>query len=471
MNYTHDVIVIGAGAAGLTVAGGCAMAGLKVALIERGKFGGDCLNTGCVPSKTLISIARRAEAVRMSYRYGLSQAVAQPDFAAINQRIHAVIAKIGVEDDPERFRAMGVEVLHGNAHFLSAKIVGVNGQRLSAPRIVIASGSKPYVPPLAGIESARYLTSDTIWGLKTRPSSLLIVGAGPMAVEMASAYAQLAVPVTLLHRRRLLPEMDEEAARMVHDSLCEMGVKMAKGEPNRIRSSDALATIVLSDGREVTAEHLLFATGRIFHFADLELEKAGIAYNSNGIEVDARRRTNVRGIHAIGDCRPGPHSTHVSGYEGALMVKEIAFGLPSPVDWRALPRTAYCTPEVAQVGLTEAEARSRLGKEIEVIRVPMHDNNRAVCELSDAGFAKLVRHAGKFVGATIVGDGAADAAVPLIMALSGARGPAQLASLMLPYPTRSEIAKTALFAANEKKFFNPLTRRYARALARLRRMF
>lgn len=473
MKKTHDVIVIGAGAGGLTAAGGCAMLGLNAALIERGEMGGDCLNSGCVPSKAIIAAAHRAHDFRDAAKFGIESAEPKVDFPAVHRHIHEAIATIAPEDSQERFEEMGVEVIRGEAKMLSDRDVEVNGRTLTAPRIVLAVGSKPFVPPIDGLNDVDYLTNESLWALQELPDHLIVLGAGPIGLEMAHAFRRLGSEVTVLSRDAPFAKDDPEAGAIARELIEAEGVRILDGaDIDKVAKEGDKITLSYTangNGESVTGSHLLVATGRVTNFDGLGLEAAGVQYDRSGIAVDARRRTNKKHIYAIGDCRPGPQFTHVSGYEGSNVVLEIGFGLPTKVDFKALPWVTYTDPEVAQVGMTEAQARAKHGDKITVWREDFSHNDRAVTEAERVGFVKVIKKGGKVLGATIVGRGAGDLLLPWAMAIQGKSSAFGMASLILPYPNRSEHSKATAFASYDRLIFNDWTKRWARFQAGLRR--
>lgn len=473
--HTHDVIVIGAGSAGLTAAGGCALFGLNAALVERGEMGGDCLNSGCVPSKALIAAAHRAHDLRTGADLGIANVVPQVDFKQVHAHIHGAIETISHDDSQERFEEMGVDVIRGEARFLDDKTLRVSlnagGEKvISAPRIVIASGSRAFVPPIEGIGDVPYMTNETVWDLTELPGHLLVLGGGPIGMEMAHAFRRLGAQVTVATIGRPFPKDDDDAAEIVIQRIRDEGVVINEdAQAKSARMQDGKIVLTLQNGSELVGTHLLIATGREVNFDALHLKAAGVEHDRRGIKVDARRRTNKRHIYAIGDCRDGPRFTHSSGYEGGNVVLEIALGLPTKVDYRALPWVTYVDPELAQVGLTEKEARQMHGDAITVWREDFAHNDRAIAERSTEGFVKIVKRGSKVVGATIVGRHAGDMLLPFSMMIMGKKSTFGLASLIVPYPNRAEHLKAAAFASEESKVFNKYSRGWAKFLAGLRR--
>ena len=464
---THDVIVIGAGSAGLTVAGGLAMFGLRVALVEGGEMGGECLNTGCVPSKALIAAAARAHAAKRA-ALGVTLA-ASVDWAGVRAHIDGAIAAIAPHDAPARFEAIGVEVIRAPARFRDARTLMAGNRELRAPRIVIATGSQPAIPPIEGLAEVSYLTNETLFALDRLPEHLIVLGGGAVGCEMAQAFARLGARVTVIEAEAALAREDAEAAAVVLDGLRGEGVDLRVcAKVTRVGHCGAGVRLTLASGETAAGSHLVVATGRRANIDALDLDAAGVRYGADGIAVDPRRRTSQPHIFAIGDCRAGPRFTHVAGYEGSLVVLQIALGLPAKVDWRALPRAIYTDPELAQIGLTEDEARAQFA-DVEVTRENFADNDRAVTEGDTRGFVKLVRRGGKVLGVTIVGARAGDLLLPWSQVITGKASSFALGSAVIAYPTRSEVAKAAAFAAWQPRVFGVWPKRWARLLARLRR--
>ena len=468
MRWTHDVIVIGAGAAGLTAAGGCARLGLRVALIERDRMGGECLNTGCVPSKALLAAARRAHAMRGG-AMGVSSAGATVNFAEVRAYVHGVIAAIAPHDSVERFTAWGVEVVPGDACFTGPRAIRVGDRMLAAPRIVVATGSRPAVPDIPGLAAVPYLTNETVFGLEKLPRHLIVLGAGAMGIEMAQAFRRLGSEVTVLDSGTPLPRHDADAAAAVLGQLVSEGVVLHAGvAAAAVAAVEDGIRVELADGGTVLGSHLLVAAGRRTALDGLGLDAAGIMASPDGIKVDRRRRTSNAHVLAIGDCRAGPRFTHAAGYEGGIAVMAIGFGLPAGVDYAALPSVIHTDPELAQLGLTEAAARRR-HKRVRVVQEPFAENDRAVADGAAAGFARVVLAGRRVVGVTIVGAGAGELLLPWSLAMRGKASAWAIGGAVVAYPTRSDITKALGFAAWEGAVFGRTARAWARGLAALRR--
>ncbi len=470
MKFTHDAIVIGGGAAGLTAGGGVALFGLKVALVEAGKMGGECLNNGCVPSKALLTAARHAQAAREE-KYGVSPGKPAISWAGVRGHIHDAIAMIEPHDSPERFEEMGCEVIREWATITGKHTVDVGGRTLSAPRIVIATGSKPAIPPIEGVESVSYLTNENLFDLDELPGHLVIIGGGVIGMEMAQGFCRLGSQVTVINPGPLMERDDPEAVRIVSDQLEAEGVTFIDGAATKISGQAGAIAVEVGDGPTVQGTHLLIATGRRANIDSLGLKQIGVETGRNGIIVDARRRTSVKSIYAIGDCRDGPRLTHVSGYEGSNVALEITLGIPAKVDWSALPWCTYVEPELAQVGMTEAQARAAHGDAITVIKEGFDHNERAIAEGRTDGFLKVILKGKKVLGATIVGKHAGELLLPWSQSITGKSSTFAMGSAIIPYPTRSEIAKAAAFAAWEPTVFGKIPKKWAGFVATLRRAF
>ena len=464
--FTHDALVIGAGAAGLTAAGGLAMFGLDVALVERAEMGGECLNTGCVPSKALLAAAHHAQAIRDAARFGIHASAPRTDFGQVRAHVQSTIAALEHEDSVERFEQLGVEVIRGEATLLDARRLRVGGRTLSAPRLVLATGSDPAVPPIPGLADAPYVTNETLWGLEALPDHLVILGAGNIGCEMGQAFRRLGSEVTVVDQGRPLGRDDADAAAVVQGALEAEGVRFVLGRAASVAHGSGV-TLTLEGGQAIAGSHLLVAAGRRARVEGFGLEDTGVALGDNGIRVDRRRRTSVPGVYAVGDCREGPRLTHAAGRDGSAVAVEIGLGVPSPVNDDTLPWVTFTTPELAQVGLTEAAARER-GWDVTVERQDFAHNDRAVTEGETGGFLKVVRRGRTVVGATVVGAGAGELLLPWTQIIAGKASPFSLASGVVAYPTRSEISKAAAFAMNEGLVFGTLPKWWAGRLARWR---
>lgn len=465
-----DLAVIGAGAAGLSVTAAAAQLGLRVTLIERDRMGGDCLNAGCVPSKALLAAAHAAEAARGAARFGIRLPEPEVDWDALRRHVHGVIAGIAPTDSAARFRALGATVLHAEARFVAPDTLSVDGRTLTARRIVIAAGSRPSVPPIRGLDQTSFLTNTTLFDLAARPDHLVILGGGPIGLEMADAFSGLGCRVSLVEAASIASREDPELAAGLRRALAHRGVTLLEGIP--VVAALPPATLELADGRRVEGSHLLIATGRRPNLESLGLDAGEVQASGQGIATDRglRSLTNRR-VFAVGDIADpqglGPRAfTHVGSAHAALFVRRALFRLPAKLDYAALPRVTYTSPELAQVGLTEAEARAA-GHTVQVLRWPLADNDRAATERDPAGLVKLVASGNRLLGAGILSAGAGEMIGLWALAIARRTPLSALAGLVLPYPTRNEAGKRAAGSAFAARLFAPRTRTLVRWLARL----
>jgi pyruvate/2-oxoglutarate dehydrogenase complex dihydrolipoamide dehydrogenase (E3) component len=462
-----DLCIIGAGSGGLSLAAGAAQMGARVALIEAGEMGGDCLNTGCVPSKALLAAAHAAHTFRSSAAFGIAPMEPQVDFAAVHAHVHGVIAGIAHNDSQERFEGFGVTVIRAHAEFVSRDRVQAGERQITARKFVIATGSSAAIPPIPGLEDTPYLTNENIFDLTELPRHLIIVGAGPIGCELAQAFRRLGSAVALIDMQAILPNEDPELACFVRKALIADGVHVLEHESiARVRSEAGLIRLELGAGPAIEGDRLLIAAGRKPNVQQLGLETAGIDFTPRGIAVDRRLRTSNRRAFAIGDCRQGPQFTHVAGYEAGIVLQNALLRLPAKADYRALPRAVYTDPEIAQTGLTEAEARASLsGVATHVWH--MDENDRAQAERRTDGMVKIIAAKGRIVGASIVGNHAGELLHPWTLAIAGRRKLRAMTGAMVAYPTLSEAGKRAASSAFTAALFGPATRRIVRLLGRL----
>lgn len=468
---TPDICVIGGGPGGLSVAAAAAAFGVPTVLIERHKMGGDCLNTGCIPSKAMLAAARRAEAIRSDNEFGV---VAQGiiDFTKVHDYVQSVITAVAPTDSVERFAGLGVRVIREHAKFKNRNTVLAGDIEIRARRFVIATGSRPAVPPIPGIESGPYLTNESIFDLKERPEHLIIVGAGPTGLELAQAFRRVGSSVTVLEAGQPLAKDDPECAAIVLDRLEREGVVIRSGV-NVIGITHAGATVtatIEAAGAEqtITGSHLLVAAGRKPAIDGLDLEAAGIRYDRSGIRVNRKLKTRNRRIYAIGDCAAGQlQFTHAANYHAGLVIRNALFRLPARVNNAAIPWVTFTEPELAHTGLTEKQAHaSRL--KIRVARWPYHDNDRAQTERDTHGHIKVITtRKGKIVGATIVGAQAGELIGMWTLAIAQGLNIQSVTEIVLPYPTLSELGKRAAI-----DFFAPgLTSSWVRRIIGWLRIF
>lgn len=437
-----DLLVIGAGSGGLSAAAGAAQMGADVVLLERGEMGGDCLNYGCVPSKALIASGGRAHGMAGAGPFGVASVAPQVDYAAAQAHVAETISRIAPMDSQERFEGFGVRVIREHGRFISKTEVQAGEHVITARRIVVAAGSSPFVPPIPGLSEVPFLTNETLWQLRERPAHLLVIGGGPIGLEMAQAHRRLGCKVTVIEAERALGREDPELAAIVLEDLRAEGVTiLEETQAAAVRGRDGALEVETVGGRVLRGTHLLVAVGRRANLDGLDLEKAGIDTTRSGIAVDEGLRTSNRRVYAIGDIAGGAQFTHVAGYHAGLVVRNALFGLPVRVKPQILPRATYTAPELAQVGLTEAEARAKYGDRLEVVRFPYQHNDRAIALRQTTGLLKVMVVKGRPVGASIAGAQAGELIGTWALALSAGLRMSDLAGMVVPYPTIGELNK------------------------------
>ena len=460
-----DICVIGAGSGGLSVAAGAVQMGARVVLVEGAAMGGDCLNTGCVPSKALLAAAKAAQAMRDGAGFGVQPVVPVVDFGAVQDHVARVIAAIAPMDSQERFEALGVRVIRAWGRFVSPTELEAGGHSIAARRFVIATGSQALVPPIPGLDLVPYFTNETIFALRERPEHLVIIGGGPIGMELAQAHRRLGSAVTVIEAARALGRDDAEAAALVLDQLRAEGVTVLEG--GTVTGVAGSVTVALKDGRRVAGSHLLLASGRKVALERLNLAAAGVAYTRIGVTVDTRLRSTNRRIYAVGDAAGGLQFTHVAGYHAGIVLRQAVLGLPARARTDHLPRVTYTDPELAQIGPTEAEARLKHGAALTVQRVEFQHNDRAVTEGRTTGFLKVMILRGRPVGVTIVGHGAGELIGLWALAISQGLKLSAIAGMVAPYPTTGELSKRAAGAYFSPQLFDsPMVKRVVRAVQR-----
>ena len=464
MSRSHDLVIIGGGVGGLVTASVAGQLGLDVVLVERRDvLGGDCLNYGCVPSKALIRVAAVAHQMRHAGRYGLSAAAPEVDLGRVMDRVREAVDTLAEHDDPERFRGYGVSVRFGAARFVDPHTVAVGGERIRGRRFVIATGSRPAVPPIPGLAEVDYWTNETVFAQRRLPSHLAVLGGGPIGLELAQAFARLGSRVTVLEMApALLPREDREVAEELARHLGEEGVSVHIGSGvESVAPGDGGVRLHCrgADGAfPVDADKVLVAAGRRANIDDLGLEEAGVAVDNGLIRFDRRMRTTRRHIFACGDCC-GPYPfTHMAEYQAGIVIANAVFRFPKRADYRVVPWVTYTAPELARVGLTEAEARER-GMAVEVARFRFRDVDRAVCDGETAGLAKLVVHKNRLVGATLLGAQAGELIHELVLAMQAKLKVGQISATIHAYPTRAQIQRRAVNTLYAPKLFSARTRR------------
>jgi len=440
-----DICIIGAGSGGLSVAAAASQMGARVALVEKSRMGGDCLNTGCVPSKSLLAAGHVAQSALEAAQFGVNLDPPETDWLAVHRHVHEVIAAIAPNDSQERFESLGVQVIRARASFIDRSTIKAGDQHIRAKFFVLATGSSPFVPPIEGLQDVPYFTNETIFDNSESIEHLLVVGGGPIGMEMAQAHCRLGAKATVMEMTRLLPKDDPELTRIVIQNLSKEGIHFHEGGHNlklKKTSNGIAAGCETKDGKQyVEGSHLLIATGRRANVKGMNLEAAGIRYSERGIDVDARLRTSNRRVFAIGDVA-GPYQfTHMASYQAGIATRNILFRLPAKVDYSAVPWVTYTDPELAHVGMTEADAHAR-GIDTQILRWPFTENDRAKAERRAEGLVKVVTNKrGRILGASIVGLHAGELIQPWVLAISQHMKIGAMAGMIAPYPTLAEVNK------------------------------
>lgn len=455
-----DIAVIGAGSGGLTVAAAAAQFGQRVVLFEKGDMGGDCLNTGCVPSKALLAAAKQAHAMRSGETLGIAAVEPQVDFTRVMAHVKRVIAAIEPNDSQVRFEKLGVKVVRAAARFLDASTLEAGGQNYTARRSVIATGSRAALPPIPGLTEVPHFTNETLFDNQVLPEHLIIIGGGPIGMEMAQAHRRLGSRVTVIEAFDPLAKDDPELTAVVLDSLKAEGIAiLPRTAISAVRKTRDGITAETREHGVIAGSHLLVAAGRQPNIEGLNLEAAGVAFSNRGITVGRGLRTSNSRIYAVGDVAGGLQFTHVAGYHAGLVIRNALFGLPVKAD-AVIPWVTYTDPELAHAGLTEAMARKVHGESIKVLRWPFHDNDRAQAEGQTGGLVKVVTSAkGKILGCSIVGKQAGELIQPWVLALSRGLKISAMVGQVLPYPTRGEANRRAAITYFADYATNPWVRR------------
>ncbi|HKZ97840.1 MAG TPA: FAD-dependent oxidoreductase [Hyphomicrobiaceae bacterium] len=465
-----DLCVIGAGSGGLSVAAAVAAFGQKVVLIEKHKMGGDCLNYGCVPSKALIAAAKRAHAMRTASRFGIMDVEPQVDYRAVHDHVMGVIEAIAPNDSVERFTGLSVRVILGAARFLDKKTVVAGDCRVSARRFVIATGSSPLVPPIPGLERVPYFTNETIFDNAQKLDRLIVIGGGPIGMELAQAHHRLGSRVTVLEALKALPKDDPELTAVLLGSLRAEGIAIREGsKAERVegRPGSVRVHVAVDGGSDIVeGTHIVVAVGRKANVGDLNLEAAGVKYTKSGIKVDKGLRTSNRRVFAIGDVTGGLQFTHIANYHAGIVARRFLFRLPARVNTAIVPWVTFTEPELAHVGLAEEEA-AKQRTAVNVLRWPYHENDRAQAERATVGHVKVVTDKkGRILGATILGEHAGEIIQMWSLAISQGLRIKAMTDWISPYPTLSEINKRAAYRYFAAVPGKPLVRKLIAFLAR-----
>jgi len=461
-SYDFDIGIVGGGAAGLTVASGSAQLGAKTLLIEKEEvLGGDCLHFGCVPSKTLIKTARVYHMMKNAGEYGLPRVDVPPvDYRDISERIQSVIDVIQQHDSEERFCQLGAKVEFGDPTFTDGHTVQMSGQTFTARAWVIATGSSPVIPPIPGLDSTPHLTNRDIFSLDRLPESMIILGGGPIGIEMAQAFTRLGTRVSVVDRGgQILGKEDRTMADEVMGVLASEGVRFhleSSIQATADLGNEREATIETKEGETVSlkGDQILVAMGRRANVDGLGLADIGVEFSQRGIEVDSRLRTNIKHIYAAGDANGGYQFTHAAGYEGGIVVSNAIFHLPRKVDYTYLPWCTYTDPELASVGMNEKAARAA-GIDPRVWIEEFRDNDRSLAEGGKVGKLRMVLDEGERpIGVQILGPKAGELLGEWVAMLNGKVKLSTLASAVHPYPTLGEISKKVAGSFYSEKIFS-----------------
>lgn len=466
----YDICVIGAGVGGLAVTAACAMLGLKTAMIEKHKIGGDCLNYGTVPTKALIAAARKAYDAQNSEAFGVSFDNLTIDYKQAHQHVFDVIKQIEPMNACHRYEGLGADIFSGNAYFKDEHVVAIEEEdfTIRAKHFVIATGSSPDVAEFPGLKEGEFYTNETIFTLEEKPDHLVVIGGGPVGLEMAQAHKRLGVEVTLLSRGTILSKEDPELVEIVRERLIKEGVNLIEyADVEKIAKKEVhyRLTNTEQEGLKTSYSHLLVATGRKPNIANLGLSKAGISYTSTGVKTDARLRTNKKHIYALGDCVSAPQFSYVASYHAGIVIKNMLFKWPAKVNYTSMPRVTYCDPALAQAGVTEAQARADYDeKHLTFLRWPYFDNDRARVERRLEGMVKIIAYKKRVIGGAIVGSHAGEIIQILTLAIDKKMKIGDLAGYIAPACTYGEGIKQAASDYFKSRLFTDFMKKIVRFL-------
>lgn len=463
----RDLVVIGGGAGGLVVASVAAQLGLDVVLIEKEpQLGGDCLHYGCVPSKALLKAAHVAHTLRNAGDYGYQVSMPDTDMAAINASVQKAVSTIQVHDSHERFESLGCEVLTGLARFVDSTTIQLGERLITAKRFVIATGSSPWVPGINGLDTVDYVTNEDIFQLDKLPRQLVILGGGPVGVEMAQAFKRLGSGVSLVEKaERILPKSDPEISKTLMQVFENEGIDIAVDKTVvAVESANGEIKVIMQDGSVIYGDKLLVAMGRRPVVDALGLEKAGVEYTSRGITVNARMQTTNRHIYACGDVTGLMPFTHVAEQQAGVIIANLVFKIPKHMDYRVIPSVIYTEPECAQVGMSSEDAKNN--ESIEIVHFDMSELDRAVAEHTTTGFARLIVKKGRLIGAHIVGPHAGDVIHELVLAIQDKMKLSKITGMVHAYPSYAQVNRRVASQYFRDKLFSNGTKRFVRLLNR-----
>jgi pyruvate/2-oxoglutarate dehydrogenase complex dihydrolipoamide dehydrogenase (E3) component len=444
MAHNYDVIIIGAGTGGLSAATFGRQLGVKIALIEKQRIGGDCTWTGCVPSKALIRVAKSAYEARTASRFGVQVPPPVVDMSAVYAHIHTSIETIYHHETPEALAAQGITALYGTARFADAHTLMLNDRPLRAKRYILATGARPHIPNIEGLRNTPFLTYEAIFELKTLPKHLIIIGAGAQGAEIGQAYARLGAAVTLIDPQGLLSAEIPEARAILSHVFAQEGIRVLQASVDRV-AHDGTEFTISAGGQVISGDVLLVATGRTPNVEGIGLDQAGVSYSERGIQVNARLQTSTPHIYAVGDCTGAPQYTHLAGYQGFAAICNALLPLKQRGMPRVVPRAIFTDPEVAHVGMSEAEARAQHGDSVRTTTLDMNRTDRAITDDDARGLIKIVyRSNGAILGATLVAARAAETLTEFTLAIERGLKAGDLATAIHLYPTYATAAQLAL---------------------------
>ena len=469
MNQTYDLVIVGGGSAGLTAAGFAVQLGARVALVEKHRIGGDCTWTGCVPSKTLLRSARVAHEMRTASRFGLRSTEPAIDFKTVMAHVRDVISEVYEDESPDSLKADGIDVFSPPARFLDPHTLASGESRLTARRVLIATGAGPFLPTVEGLEAAKPLTYETVWDLEVLPQRLIIIGAGPIGCEMAQAFQRLGSKVTLLEATdRVLPNDDEEASGVIAARFTEEGIDLRLNSELEKVWRDGDGVHLVSSGDEFVGDEILVAVGRRPNVDSLDLDRAGVIYNDTGIQVDQHLRTSQHHIYAAGDCAGGYQFTHYAGWQGFMAVRNALLPGTKKAVAERVPWTTFTDPEVAHVGHTEAQAEEKFGTTAMNCYWPMDQVDRARSESDTEGFLKIVHKTdGSILGVTIVAARAGEMIHEWALAIDHGLKVGDVANSIHVYPTYSTASMQAAAHIRVGQLLGGRSGRVIRGLSRL----
>lgn len=457
-----DLAIIGGGAAGLSIAAGAAQMGARVVLFESAQMGGDCLNTGCVPSKTLL-----AEAAAREVEARLTPETAYRDAM---QEVARVISAIAPHDSVERFESLGVTVIHQHARFDGVRHLVSADYSVRFKRAVIATGAEPAIPNILGLDQVPYLTTDTLWSHGSHPRRLMILGAGPVGIELALAHQKLGASVVLVEQGQLAAQLPSAASDCIRTMLTAAGVRVLEGwEPERVNVHDGAINVAFKAQPAIEIDTLLLASGRVPTTDGLNLDSAGVHCDGDRIATNVRMQTSNRSIYAVGDVTTRGGLTHLASHHASIVLRHALFRITARVDQAVVPRVIYTHPEIAHAGLTEPELIARPdAARLRRLHVPMADSDRAITEnTGEGGIWIVATKRGEVLSVTIVSEGAGDLIMPWVLLMQQGGKLSTMAGLVFPYPTRGELSKRIAGQFYQAKLFSKPMRLLVRILCRL----